>query len=206
MKNNIFKELKVKNILLCILGSCIVSFGLYNVHCMSGITEGGILGMTLFLNHWFKISPAISSLVMNAVCYVFAVWVLGKSFAAYSVVSGVSFSLFYAVFEQFPPLWPSLADMPLLSAVLGAVFVGVGVGVCIRAGGAPGGDDALAMGLSTLLKIDIRIVYFVFDVVVLALSLSYLKLFNIAVSFVSVTISTQLVGLVQKIKKNEKTY
>ena len=199
MINNALKDLKIKNILLCILGSCVLSFGLYNVHCMSGITEGGILGMTLFLNHWFKISPAISSFVMNAVCYLFAVWVLGKSFAAYSVVSGVSFSVFYAVFEQFPPLWPSLSSMPFLAAVVGAVFVGVGVGLCIRSGGAPGGDDALAMGLSNLLKLDIRIVYFVFDVVVLILSLSYLELFNVAVSFVSVTISTQVVGLMQKI-------
>lgn len=40
-----------------------------------------------------------------------------------------------------------LADRPLLAAILGALFVGIGVGLCVRAGGAPGGDDALAMSI-----------------------------------------------------------
>ena len=36
-----------------------------------------------------------------------------------------------------------IADKPLLAAVVGALFVGIGAGVCVRIGGAPGGDDAL---------------------------------------------------------------
>lgn len=47
------------------------------------------------------------------------------------------FSLIYAIVEQFPPLWPQLAQMPLVASLLGAVFVGVGAGLCVRAGGAP---------------------------------------------------------------------
>ena len=42
----------IKPYLTVILGAAILSFGLYNVHSQSTITEGGVLGMTLFLQHW----------------------------------------------------------------------------------------------------------------------------------------------------------
>ena len=133
-----------------LLGSAILAFGLYHIHALADITEGGVLGATLLLQHWLSISPAVSGLILNAACYLFGWRVLGRDFILYSLVAGGGFSLFYAVFERFPPLWPQLAQSPFAAAVLGAVFVGVGVGICVRANGAPSGDDALAMGLARL--------------------------------------------------------
>lgn len=51
-----------KQYCLLLLGAAILSFGLYNIHSQSSITEGGILGMTLFLKHWLGISPGITGL------------------------------------------------------------------------------------------------------------------------------------------------
>ena len=59
-------------------GSFILAFGLYNIHSQSGVTEGGVLGLILLLDHWFGLSPSISSLVMNAACYVLGLRVLGR--------------------------------------------------------------------------------------------------------------------------------
>ena len=97
----LLKEIKLKHVLLNLLGSAILAFGLYNVHSFSGVTEGGVLGMTLLLQHWFKVSPAISGFIMNAACYLFGWKVLGRKFIIYSFVAGGSFSVFYAIFEQF---------------------------------------------------------------------------------------------------------
>ncbi|MFR8978580.1 MAG: YitT family protein, partial [Christensenellales bacterium] len=55
---------------MALLGSAILAFGLYNVHAFSGVTEGGVLGLTLLLYHWFGLSPSISGLVLNAACYI----------------------------------------------------------------------------------------------------------------------------------------
>jgi uncharacterized membrane-anchored protein YitT (DUF2179 family) len=90
--------------------------------------------------------------------------------------------------------------MPLLAALIGAVFVGVGVGLAVRAGGAPTGDDALAMSLSKIFKIKIEWVYLTTDLLVLALSLTYIPLRNIIYSLLTVVISGRLVGLIQRIK------
>ncbi len=194
---------------LSILSSAFLAFGLYNVHSLSGVTEGGVLGMTLLLDRWFRISPAISGFVLNVLCYLIGWKTLGKEFIFYSAVSTAGFSLSYRICELFPPLWPQLAEMPLVAAMIGAVFVGVGAGVCVLVGGAPSGDDALAMSISHALRWKIQWVYLFTDLIVLLLSLSYIPLERIGYSLLTVLLSGQIIGLIQKIpleKKKEVTY
>ncbi len=193
-------NLRLRACLLAVLGGIILAFGLYNVHSIADISEGGVLGLVLLFEHHFNISPAISGLILNALCYFIGWRSLGSNFIGYSVFAGGSFSLFYAIFESFPPLLPEIASYPLLAAIVGAVFVGVGVGIAVRAGGAPSGDDALAMSLSKLLHIDIKWTYLISDITVLALSLSYIHPTKILFSLISVILSGQIIGLIQKIK------
>ncbi|HCY79862.1 MAG TPA: hypothetical protein DHU74_09165 [Clostridiales bacterium] len=190
---------------MIVLGSAILAFGLYNVHSISGVTEGGVLGLTLLLEHWFGISPSISGLVLNGACYVLGLTLLGKEFILYSIIAGGGFSLFYAIFERFPPLWPQIAQMPLAASVAGAAFVGVGVGLCIRANAAPTGDDSLALSLSHHFKIGIQWVYLLGDLIVLALSLTYIPFSKIIYSLLTVVLSGQLIGLIQKAGKPKDT-
>ena len=66
-----FREyFSLRKCVMALLGSAILAFGLYNVHAFSGVTEGGVLGLTLLLYHWFGLSPSISGLVLNAACYI----------------------------------------------------------------------------------------------------------------------------------------
>ena len=197
-------RISLRACLECLLGSAILSFGLYNIHAFSGVTEGGLLGFTLLTHHWLHISPSVSGFILNFLCYFIGWRTLGRSFLIYSMIAGGGFSVFYAVFEQFPPVWPGIAAHPLLAAVVGAVFVGVGVGYSIRAGGAPGGDDALSMALSSLLTQPIERIYLAMDIVVLLLSLSYLPVKNIACSFLSVILSGKIIGLVSRIPHHSK--
>ena len=190
-------DLKLKSCLIALFGSAFLAFGLYHVHSFSGVTEGGVLGMTLLLDHWFHISPSVSGFVMNLACYAMGWKLLGRQFIAYSILSSASFSLSYRICEQFPPLWPQLADMPLAASLLGAVFVGVGAGLCVRIGGAPGGDDALAMSLSHVTHIKIQWIYLLSDFAVLVLSLSYIPLNRMVYSILTVLLSGQIIGFVQ---------
>lgn len=198
----------IKGSLIALLGGAILAFGLYHIHAQAGVTEGGQLGLTLLLHHWWRISPALSGFVINTICYLIGWRTLGKAFLFYSGISTVSFSILYRICEQFPPLWPGLGGYPLIAALLGAVFVGIGCGLCVRVGGAPSGDDALAMSLSRICKIKIEYVYMLSDVTVLLLSLSYIPIRRIGFSLLTVLLSGKLIGLVQRFpcgKKEGKT-
>ena len=187
-----------------LLGSAVLGFGLFQIHAHSGVTEGGQLGLTLLLQHWFHISPALSGFIISALCYGLGWRTLGKHFLFYSAVSAVGFSITYWICQQFPPLWPNLADDPLAAALLGAVFVGVGCGLCVRVGGAPSGDDALAMSLSRIFKIQIEYMYLISDVSVLLLSLTYIPVARIGFSLLTVLLSSKLVGLVQRLSIHKR--
>lgn len=185
--------------MIILFSSAILAFGLYHVHSLSGVTEGGVLGMTLLLEHWAGISPAVSGFLLNILCYLIGYKLLGKSFIGYSVIAAAGFSIFYKIFEQFEPIWPRLAEMPLAAAVIGSLFVGIGAGVCVRFGGATGGDDALAMSISYLTKWNIEWIYLISDLLVLGLSISYIPVQKIGYSILTVILSGQIIGMVQRI-------
>ncbi len=190
-------HLKKKNCIVIVLSSIFLAFGLYHVHAQADVTEGGVLGMTLLLEHWFDISPAVSGFVMNVICYGIGWRLLGRTFIAYSALSAISFSAAYGVFERFEPLWPGLYQYPLAAAILGAVFIGVGVGFCVRMGGANSGDDAVAMSIAHVAHISIERVYLVSDLTVLGLSLSYIPWTRIVYSLLTVILSGQIIGWMQ---------
>ena len=187
-----------KKCVFSVLGSAILAFGLCHIHAYSGVTEGGVLGLTLLFKNLWMLSPAVTGFILNAACYLFGIKTLGREFVIFSLISSGCFSLFYAIFDCFEPFFPSLAENSLLSAIFGALFVGVGVGLCVKAGGAPTGDDALAMSLSKLTKLDIRVIYLISDLSVLSLSLVYIPIKRIAFSLLTVILSGQIIGLLQK--------
>ena len=189
-----------------LLGSAILAFGLFNVHSQSRITEGGVLGTTLLLQHWFGMSPSISEAVLDVCCYLLGLKYLGKSFLRYALTATGGFALSYALFERMGYMLPSMLDQPLLAAVVGGLFVGVGVGLVVRVGGAAGGDDALALVIAKLLHWPVSRAYLFTDLVVLLLSLTYIPLQNIACSLVTVTLSSFIIGKIHTLgKKDEAT-
>ena len=199
------KNITLKKCAITLLGSFILAFGLYHVHSISGVTEGGVLGATLLLEHWTGISPALTGGIMNVLCYVLGWKLLGKEFIAYSTLVTAGFSGTYKICEQFPHLWPGLADMPLVAALVGALFVGVGAGLCVRVGGAPSGDDALAMSISHATGWKIQWVYLLSDLIVLVMSLSYIPVRRIGYSLFTVLLSGQLIGFVQNFNRTQET-
>ena len=197
-------KLRLSNCIIAFFASTFQAFGMYNVHALSGVTEGGVLGAVLLIDHWLGISPALSSPILNAACYALGWKTLGRSFIAYSLIATCGYSLGYGICEQFPPLWPEIAGHPLLAAIVGALFIGIGAGLTVRAGGATSGDDALAMSISHLTKAPIQWIYLTSDLLVLLLSLSYIPLRRIGYSLLTVLLSGQLIGLVQKIPSRRK--
>lgn len=195
-------KIKPTNCLIAFFSSALQAFGMYNIHALSDITEGGVLGAVLLIDHWTGLSPAVSGFLLNAACYLFGWRTLGKEFIAYSLIAAAGFSAGYGFCEQFPPLWPGIAHYPLAAAIIGAIFIGVGAGLCVRIGGATSGDDALAMSLSHITKVPIQWVYLISDLTVLLLSLSYIPVRKIAYSLITVILSGQIIGWMQKERLN----
>lgn len=190
--------LSLKQAVFIVIGTAISSFGVYNIHQQSGITEGGVIGLILLANRWLGLSPSIATPILDAACYLFAFRYLGGRFLFLSVASTASLTLLFRIWEQFPPFLPDMSGVPLAAALLGGLFVGAGVGLVVRGGGSCGGDDALALTISHITKWRIARAYLLTDITVLVLSLSYIPAARIVFSLVTVTVSSFLIDFIQR--------
>lgn len=118
-----------------------------------------------------------------------------------AIIGTIGFSLFYNIQEYFGHILPDLSNYPVLAAILGGIFVGVGAGLIIYSGGASGGDDALAIIISKICKCKISKAYFFADLAVLTLSLSYIPLSKILYSLITVSVSSSIAGEIHSLKK-----
>lgn len=180
------------------LGAGITSFGLYNIHGQTGITEGGVMGMMLLIHHWLGIPSSLITPVLDLCCYGLAFRCLGGRFIRLSVLSTLGISGWFTVWERRPPVMPDLSGSPLLAAILGGCFIGIGVGMIVRQGGSSGGDDALALVIEKTTGWRLSRAYLFTDLTVLFLSLSYIPFRKILFSLVTVTLSSSLIDYVQK--------
>jgi len=191
--------LSLRKLLLIWVGCAILAFGIVNIHQQVDLTDGGAIGALLLLNHWFGLPASIGKALFDLICYIFAFKFLGAMFCKIAIISTLSMSAFFWIFEKFPPILPNLGNLPLLAALLGGSFVGIGVGLVIRAGGSTGGDDAFALTVCKLTSWRISKAYMISDFTILALSLTYIPIYLIGFSLLSATTSTLLIDFVSTV-------
>lgn len=194
----------LRKLVFIVLGAMICTFGIHNIHQRTNITEGGIIGLMLLVEHWLGISPAYITPILDALCYFFAFKFLGWGFIKLSAVATLCVSGFYKLWEAFPPMLPDLSAHPLAAAILGGIFVGVGFGLIIRQGGSGGGDDALALTIANLFHWKLSRAYLFADVTVLLLSLTYIPFSRIFFSLITTTISSNLIDVVKDFGTKDK--
>ena len=90
-----------KKIAYIVLGAVICSFGIYNIHQQTGVTEGGVIGTMLLIHHWLGLKPSVITPILDISCYIFAYKYLGSSFIKTSIISTMSVSLFLKFGNSF---------------------------------------------------------------------------------------------------------
>lgn len=198
------KKETLKSILLIIIGATILSFGSYNFNYQNNVTEGGVLGLLLLMQQIFNISPSITSVIIDFSLFAIGTKFFGKRFLLYSVLSTITFSTTYKIWESVGFLIPSFTNNMLIASILAGIGVGVGVGLVVRGGGASGGDDVIALLGNKLLKLKVNHVYLVTDAIVLLMSLVYLDIKQVFFSIIAVTISGKIISIIYKDDEDNK--
>jgi len=198
------KKVTLRSILLIIIGATILSFGSYNFNYQNNITEGGVLGLLLLLQHVFNISPSITSVIIDFSLFAIGSKFFGKRFLLYSILSTITFSITYKIWESVGFLVPSFTNNMLIGSTLAGIGVGIGVGLVVRGGGASGGDDVIALLGNKFFKLKVNHVYLVTDAIVLLMSLVYLDIKQVFFSIIAVTISGKIISILYKDDKENK--
>lgn len=148
MKNtNYLKGKVLQNIfsfILITLGAVIAAFAIEEFLVAKQILDGGIVGISIILNHIFGLKMSYFIVILNIPFLILGWKLLGKIFAFKATYAMVIFSIFLVVFEEMP----EVTEDPLLATVYGGLFLGLGVGLIMKSGGCVDGVDTVSLLLS----------------------------------------------------------
>lgn len=190
--------LKFKNIFFIIFGSAIFSFGLVHFNMQNNLAEGGFTGITLLLYFLFHLDPSYTNLLLNIPVFIIGWKLLGRNAFLYTLLGTVSVSVFLWIFQRNQFHIPLKEDLTL-AALFAGVFIGVGLGTIFRFGGTTGGVDIIARLVNKFTGISMGKTMFVFDAVVITLSLIfYLSYKEAMYTLVCVFIGARVIDFMQE--------
>ena len=141
------KKVKVKSVIkdytIMLLGLIlyVLSWTLFLIPAK--ITGGGISGLAAVIYYSTKIPIGLTYFTINVVLISFALKILGPNFGVKTIFNMVALTLLFAVPQEYFP--GALIEDNFLSAVLGGMMGGVGIGLVFSRGGSTGGTDIIAM-------------------------------------------------------------
>ncbi|PIC62804.1 hypothetical protein CSV79_15040 [Sporosarcina sp. P13] len=193
-----FTGIRVRNILLIILGAAIFSFGLVNFTIQHELAEGGFTGITLILLFAFNWDPALMNLVLNVPMFFLGWKMLGRRSFIYTVIGTVAVSVFIKIFMKYQAHIHMEGDL-FLVALFAGVFIGVGLGIIFRSGGTTGGSDIIARLAHKKYGITMGKTMFVFDAVIILLSWAvYLDYRSMMYTLVALFVGARVIDFVQE--------
>ena len=136
-----------KNFAYMVAGSGLMAAAVVWFYDPQGLVTGGVTGLAIIIKHITEIfipgglPLGISTFALNIPIFLWAYRQRGRRFLLRTLFSTVCLSLWLSVL----PAFPGQRQDYLLSAVVGGILTGVGVGMVLRAKSTTGGADLLAV-------------------------------------------------------------
>lgn len=161
-------SLIIKDYLIITFGLLVFTTGWVVFIIPAEITGGGISGVAAVIFYATKIPVSISFFAINIVLVVVAIKILGANFGVKTIFSILVLTVFFALFQNVVKK-PIVDDM-FLSAVLGGMSGGIGLGIVFSRGGSTGGTDIFALIINKYRSVSPGKVILLCDVVIIASS------------------------------------
>lgn len=130
----------IHHLLHIVTGNLLLAFGIAVFAEPSGIINGGSAGLGLFVYRISGISLSTTSAVINTLCFLLGLLILGKQFAGSTLLSTILFPPLLRLCELLP--YRDLASEHLLiCAVLSGICAGLGLSLVIMVNASTGGLD-----------------------------------------------------------------
>jgi len=192
----------MKNFLFIILGNLIFALGIAVFVIPNGLILGGSTGLALSVQHFLGIDITITVAIINIVTFLAGLFILGKKFAATTLISTFIFPIFLNYFKDIERFKNITSDL-LLASIFTALLVGTGVGIVLRVGASTGGLDIPAIILNKKKGIPIAVVLYAIDISILFSQMIFSNTEQILYGIIIVLITTMVINKVIVYGKND---
>ena len=149
------------DILLAALGIAAATIGLKSFLLPNGFIDGGVTGISLLMTQLATGGLSLWIIAINIPFIIMGYYQMGKRFAVKTIVAiiGLALSLYWFNFEI-------VTSDRLLISVFGGFFLGLGIGLAVRAGCVIDGTEILALYLSKKTPLSIGAVILIINLVI----------------------------------------
>lgn len=146
---NILKKFYPRDYVYMTLGLIIYTFGLVGFIKPVGVVTGGLMGVGLSIEYATHgaIPVQVTYFSVNFFLCLIALKILGIKFLTKTIYSAIVLTVLLSVAAKIITK-PIIADEPLMSALIGAMMCGAGIGFVFNANGSAGGTDIIVAIIS----------------------------------------------------------
>lgn len=136
-----------------IVGSALLSFGIYLFVTPVNINFGGVIGIAQIIRYFLEMIihvpngvnvTGLINLIINIPLFLVALKIMNREFCFKTILSLIIQTIILSV---LPTLDRPLVEDTLLNCIFGAMICGIGVGMALRSSGCCGGIDIACMCL-----------------------------------------------------------
>ncbi|MFP7295644.1 YitT family protein [Neobacillus niacini] len=150
-------------IIAMLIGSLLLSLGVNGFLVPYHLLDGGVIGLGLIIHYFYGWPTGLSMIVLSLPLYILA-WFFERRYFYYSL-HGLIISSFCIDLLSFISGKITLGIFP--STIIGGILVGVGIGLMLRYETSTGGTDLLAQILTKFTSVNIGIIIFLIDGIII---------------------------------------
>ncbi|EAZ84441.1 YitT family protein [Lysinibacillus sp. FSL M8-0216] len=149
--------------LVIIVGSISLSLGINLFLTPYEILDGGVVGLALILHYLYKLKIGLMIIIISIPIFIIA-WFKYRAYFYNSIHGLITSSL---TIDLLKPVRNLVHIDALYSAILGGILVGFGIGLMLRFQTSTGGTDLIAQFISDKTSINVGILIFFIDSIVI---------------------------------------
>ncbi|MGE3063393.1 MAG: YitT family protein [bacterium] len=173
---------------------CPVSYSFFLVPAK--INTGGLSGISMILHHIFNTPFGAVLLIANIPLLIIGMKQFGAIFGVRTIIAVILISI---ISDMFAYLFKFLVfeGNPLLSAVYGGVFLGMGLGFIFKGRGSTGGSDIVGRLMSKYTSFSVGYSIFMIDSIIILISGAVFKNYELILySFITLFLSSKVIDIV----------
>ncbi|NKE05569.1 MULTISPECIES: YitT family protein [Mesobacillus] len=170
-------------ILAVLVGSILLGVGVNGFLVPHHLLDGGMIGIGLIIHYFYGFPTGLTMIFLSIPLYVLA-WILERKYFFHSL-NGLLVSSFFI--DLFAPVEKGIHLGILPSSILGGILVGCGIGLMLRYETSTGGMDLLAQLIHKFFPVNVGILIFLIDGIVVLSGLKIIGMEKFFYSLLTIT-------------------
>ena len=179
-------------------GSILISIAINNFFVPFHILDGGMIGLGMILHYKYEVAVGLTTFIISIPIYIYA-WLAYRQFF-YNSIAGFTVSTLFIDLFSFITFDVTVIS-PLFASLFGGLLLGIGVGIMFVFDISTGGLDLFAQMVSDFTRINVGIVIFIIDILVVFAGMSVINFNEMVLSIIAVSstgVSTTIIVMLKE--------